>query len=231
MHITAIIVAAGSGVRLKSLTRSVSKAFLRLHGRPLVYYSVKALEDFPLVAKIIMVVRRRDEALARALVKKYRFKKVARIVRGGPVRALSVKNGIAASSSAEKYILIHDAARPFITAALLRRVARCAERHSCVVPAVQVTSTVKEVSRNKVRRTVARRGLYEIQTPQIVARRVLQRAYKELAKRDIIRATDEAMLAERLGVKVYVAEGDHANIKFTVPHDFAYAEFLMRDIR
>jgi len=230
MHAAAIIVAAGKGARLRSFTRAVPKAFLKLGAHPLVYYSIKAFEDFSGVQCIVVVTHRQYVARTRRLIQKYRFKKVIAVVKGSYARALSVRAGVRALRVPQGYVLVHDAARPFVPREMLKRLIKAVARsNACVIPAIPASSTLKYARGGVVRKTMPRNDIYEAQTPQAVRYDVLRRAYEQFDEAKIASATDEAMLAEWLGMTVRVVAGDERTIKITVPRDYALAKILLKE--
>ena len=149
------------------------------------------------------------------------------VVAGGARRQDSVANAFAKTSKDSDIILIHDAARPFVTRDVIDRAIDGAKQHGAVVAAMGVRDTVKQAGdastdgARLIRATIPRDSIFLAQTPQAFRRDVLARALDEGQGVD---ATDEAMLVERLGVPVHVVEGDARNIKITTPEDLAAAK-------
>ena len=178
--------------------------------------------------------------------------KPLRIVAGGARRQDSVANAFRAAAAASGVIVIHDAARPFVSAGLIARTIAAAEESGAALAAVQAQDTVKQgelilrqaqdergtgtpltLSSSKgertwvVRMTLARDSIFLAQTPQAFRREVLQAALA-IGERDGIDATDEAALAERAGHRVRLVEGEYTNIKITTPDDMVMAEAIAR---
>jgi 2-C-methyl-D-erythritol 2,4-cyclodiphosphate synthase/2-C-methyl-D-erythritol 4-phosphate cytidylyltransferase len=147
-------------------------------------------------------------------------------VAGGARRQDSVANALARASRDADVIVIHDAARPFVTAELIARTVDAAHAHGAAIAAMPVRDTVKQAGdpdrdgSRPIRATIPRHTVFLAQTPQAFRRDVLARA---LAEGTAIDATDEAMLVERLGLPVHLVEGDVRNVKITTPDDLAAA--------
>lgn len=139
-----------------------------------------------------------------------------RLILGGDTRKASVEAGFKALAPCD-VVMVHDAARPFVSMELIRALIEGASQYNAVIPGVPVADTIKEVRGNTVTRTVNREVLRAIQTPQLFAYELLNRAYKQLD----VNATDEAMLIEALGEPVIVVPGDACNVKITTPEDLA----------
>jgi len=147
---------------------------------------------------------------------------VTAVIEGGERRQDSVRNGLRFVDPSHDLVLIHDAARPFVSRGLVCRTAKAAYRHGAAVPAVPVTDTVKIVDRRGwVRETPSRDSIRAAQTPQAVRRALLMRAYQSSKGQD---ATDDVQLVERAGGRVVAVEGDPRNIKLTTREDLRRAE-------
>lgn len=215
-----IIVAAGAGRRF-----GAAKQFAALKGRPLLDWTLEAFDAHPEVGEIILVVAdiQAGEAFAG------RHPRIAAVVKGGRRRQDSVRRGFErVRARAGDVVLVHDGVRPLVTRAVISRVIREAGRYGAAIPVVPVEDTIKEAVRGKVARTVDRANLCRVQTPQGFTYAVLDEALRRAA-RDRFAATDEAALAERIGVEVRVVEGDPRNIKVTTPSDLKIVEALLGD--
>ena len=215
-----IIVAGGLGTRFKS---KLPKPFVLLKGTPLTVHSLKVFESCKTVTSIIIVGHqaylKRFEAIAKP------FKKVKAIVAGGDTRAQSVKCGLSVIDPATQYILVHDAARPFVTGEMVLSLQQALTKHPAAIIAVPVKATIKKVNVKTlvVESTPNRKEMWEVQTPQAFKRDVLIKAHARPFKGE---ATDDAMLVENLGLKVKVVAGNYQNIKITTPEDLDIAEAL-----
>ncbi len=224
MSVAAIVAAGGVGKRLKARRR---KAFIRLAGRPMLAWVLKALERSPSVRDVVIVAHPKDLAVARALVRRERARKVAAVVPGGDSRMASVRRGIKALPARAKWVLVHDAARPLVTPALIEATVRAARGHKAAIAAVPVVPTIKQARAGWVEKTLDRRQLWAVQTPQVFERKLLERAHARERRNGFV-ATDDAALVEALGGRVRIVPGSERNIKVTTPEDLKIAEALLR---
>ena len=225
--VSAILLAAGSGSRMKSKT---AKQFLEINGKPLLYYSLKIF-DASVVDEIVLVTRGNDiDFVKNEIVKKYGFNKVRRIVAGGKERYDSVERGIKVCDKRNKLIMIHDTARPFVTNFMILDSISTARRCKACTVAMPVKDTIKIVNDEGFGiETPDRRRVYQIQTPQTFDRETLVEAYHRMRiSEDIQRGlaiTDDTMIVERyLDIPSKMVEGSYQNIKVTTPEDLAVAE-------
>jgi 2-C-methyl-D-erythritol 4-phosphate cytidylyltransferase len=220
----AIVVAAGSGARLGA---DRPKAFVRFGERTLLAASLETLEDHDGIDGMVVVVPEGWEERTSLLVEDLCASKVAAAVAGGETRPESVAAGLAELPEATELVLVHDAARPLVDAALVDRVlAALRNGAEAVVPALDIVDTVKRVDGDgAVVETLVRAELRAVQTPQGFRRELLDRAYAG----DLRDATDCASLAERAGARVLVVAGDPRNLKVTTSDDLQRAEALYRD--
>ena len=217
----AILVGAGRGERMAA---DRPKAFLDLLGQPLLLRSALAFERAASITEIVAVVPEPLLAEARALLTPVR--KLRGVVAGGERRQDSVRNGLdARGESFDGVVLVHDAARPLVTPALVDAVAASAASTGAAIPVVPVTDTIKRVHGGSMS-TVDRSELRAAQTPQGFRLRVLLDAYAR-AQQDGVEVTDEAMAVERMGQRVAAVPGSLRNRKITTPEDLAWAESLL----
>ena len=147
------------------------------------------------------------------------------LVDGGDTRQASVANGLEKITTPR--VLIHDAARPFVSREVIEAVVRALGDADAAIPVVDVAETLKHLDENHVSRTVDRSGLALAQTPQAFRTEVLKRAHARARSEGFV-GTDDAQLIEKYGGAVAVVPGSRTNIKLTYPEDFALAEALMR---
>jgi 2-C-methyl-D-erythritol 4-phosphate cytidylyltransferase/2-C-methyl-D-erythritol 2,4-cyclodiphosphate synthase len=222
MHVTAIIAAGGSGRRLGSAT---PKQLLDLGGRTLLDHAVRTFRRHPLVSELIVVLpgdrewSPGDPADAP--------ERPMQVVAGGARRQDSVGNGFDRVSPGADIVLIHDAARPFVSDSLIARTVEAAVEHGAAIAALQASDTVKRVRESAIEETIPRETIYLAQTPQAFRRDVLAAAVA--LGRSGVDATDEAMLAERAGYRVHIVEGDPANVKITTAADLEQARRRLGD--
>lgn len=219
--VVAIIPAAGQGRRMGGET---PKQYLPLEGRPLLWFTLAALERSPLIRALILVVRPEDHQFAGQLASG--FAKVRCLVSGGGERGDSVRAGLEATTPEDGLVLVHDAVRPFVSLPLIERVVAAVREWGAAIPALPVRETIKVVGDGQVVETPRRSRLWAAQTPQGFRRSLLLEAFGRQGGG--APATDEAALVEGLGHPVRVVEGEVGNIKITTPEDLAWAGWWMQ---
>lgn len=221
-----VILAAGQGKRLSTATGGREKQFLRYQGAPLWWRSVLALSASPRIHGLALVFppdkKTEAEAEMRSLKKANPPGVPLVAVSGGVRRQDSVRLGLAALPRDCAFVLIHDSARPFVSTALVSRLALALDdTDGGVIPGVAVSDTIKEVNASgAVARTPERSSLRAVQTPQAFPLELLRAAHAR-AEAEGWEVTDDASLMERCGHTVRVIEGDMENIKITHPQDLA----------
>ncbi|HET7216812.1 MAG TPA: 2-C-methyl-D-erythritol 4-phosphate cytidylyltransferase [Vicinamibacterales bacterium] len=219
MHVTAIIAAGGSGRRLGA---GVPKQLLEVAGKSLLERSVDAFRSHPSIDGVVVAL---PAALA---AEPPRWLDGVTIVRGGEQRQDSVANAFAAIPANTDVVLVHDAARPFVTPDVISRAIAGAAAHGAAIAALPVTDTVKRVDCDEsgaqvIVGTLPRDEIFLAQTPQAFRTSVLRAAIEagrsSSAGAAAVPATDEAMLAERAGHHVHIVAGDPANVKITTATD------------
>ena len=223
----AIVVAAGSSERMGG----PDKLAADLAGRPVLAWSLAAIAASPLVERIALV-RTAEQAMAPRPA--WLPAKVVAVVAGGARRQESVAAGIRALESVSagtgeaadrgRVLLVHDGARPLVSARLVEAVARAAAEHGAAIPVLPVTETLKRVTGDLIAGTVDRTGAATAQTPQGVRWDVLRDALARVRPGDALELTDEAALLEAAGIAVHAVPGEAANLKITHPNDLAVAE-------
>jgi 2-C-methyl-D-erythritol 4-phosphate cytidylyltransferase len=212
----ALIVAAGSGERLGS---NRPKAFVVVGGRPLLEWSVLALQSVVAVDRIVVALPEGCEAPDGTSG-----------VRGGETRSHSVKFALAAAGArAGEAVVVHDAARPLAPPELFTATltALDAAGADAAIAAAPVTDTIKRADDSRVvTETLDRSGLWAIQTPQAFRRSALEQAL-DTDDATLAAATDDAMLVEQNGGTVVVVPAAGENLKITTPVDLALAELLL----
>jgi 2-C-methyl-D-erythritol 4-phosphate cytidylyltransferase len=222
-----VIVAAGRGVRLGG---SQPKQYLAIAGIPMLLRAIRPFSCHPEVRQVIVVLPAGDAESPPDWLAPH-LGDGLRVVAGGAERSASVANGLDALDAACGVVLVHDAARPFVTRDVLDAVIAVARAGEGAVPAVPVADTLKQSDDGgHVAHTVARDGLWRAQTPQGFPRALLAKAHAQ-AKADGVSGSDDAFLVERLGGRVRLVPGDPRNLKITTADDFALAEVLAGQIR
>ena len=218
MRFAAVIVAAGAGRRAGG---ELSKQWRPLHGRPVALWSAESLAAAG-ASELVVVVSREDELRAEAL---FAGLPGLRIVEGGADRIDSVRAGLAAVGETMDAVLIHDAARPFVTAAHVRALIAALENADGALPALPVSDTLKRAGADRiVTATAERAGLWRAQTPQAFRRAAVAAAYAAWPSGET--PTDDAAVLERAGGRVALTPGDPMLMKLTYPEDFPMAEAL-----
>jgi len=215
---SAIIVAAGAGKRFGEM-----KQFAYLRAKPVLEWTLERFQAHPGVDSVVLVLPDEED------LKHYRMRyaKIVEIVRGGERRQDSVWQGFRIlAAAAPEVVLVHDGARPLVSADLISRVIAAARAGGAAVPVLPIEDTIKEVTDGRVSGTVDRTLLARAQTPQGFRYDVLKKAM-EAARRDRFYGTDEASLVERAGLPVTAVAGDPRNIKITTPVDIPIAEALL----
>jgi len=224
--ISVIIPAAGIGKRMGDACGATSKQFFKIHGKPLLYYTLSAFEHSEYVDEIVLAV---EESwipfVATDIVKEYQFTKVHGIVSGGNQRQDSVYEGLKSLERTD-IVLVHDAVRPFISTAKINELIEACAVYRAAILAVQPKDTVKAQDVQQfVETTLDRTELWNVQTPQAFAYEILIRAFREAYENNFY-GTDESMLVEAINQKVRIVEGEYQNIKITTPDDLTMAEIL-----
>ncbi len=214
----AIIPAGGAGTRMHA---RLPKQYLPLGRTPLLVHTLRALAGAAVVSGIVVAVPRERVEATRRLLHAARVRKVLDVVAGGAERQESVWLGLQAAGQPE-WVLVHDAVRPFVTAALIARVLAAAGPTGAATCGLPVRETVKRVREDMVETTLDRGGLWLIQTPQAFRRDLLWEAHDK-ARRDGYPGTDDAVLVERLGGRVAVVPGLAENLKVTTTADLRLA--------
>lgn len=218
MNCSAILLAAGNSSRMNG----VNKQLLPLEGIPILIRSALAFEQCAEIAEIVIAAREADRAEILSLCEKYRITKLKAVVCGGSTRADSAALAFRETSETE-FVAIHDGARPFADPALISSVLRAAEESGAAIPAVPVKDTIKRAENGIVLETPDRSALYAAQTPQVFRRSL----YREMLALGESGVTDDSALAERLGIRVRLAEGSPRNLKITTPDDLTAGEALL----
>ncbi len=213
-----VLAAAGEGLRL-GVDRP--KAFVGLAGRPLLAESLERLDSSDWVDAIVVVAPVGWEEPTILLAEELVAGKVSVVVPGGETRAVSVRLGLAEVPDDALAVIVHDAARPLVTDAVLESVlVPLGEGFDGVVPGLPIVDTVKKADGGVVIETLARDGIVAVQTPQAFRADVLRAAYAG----DLTGATDCASLVERQGGRVRVVAGDPQLLKITERADLSLVE-------
>jgi 2-C-methyl-D-erythritol 4-phosphate cytidylyltransferase len=218
--VSALILSAGQGKRIGG---RVSKQFLEINGRPLLAYTLDQFQSHPLIDNMIVVTQEEFIDYCRQkIINKYGFAKVTKIVSGGKERQDSVYQGLLALAEDIEWVVVHDGVRPLVSTPVITDVLRAAFEKGAAIVGVPAKDTIKVVKDDfMVQETPPRKALWQIQTPQVFKKEVLVKAYQEAQAAGWV-GTDDASLVERLGVPVFVVQGDYDNLKITTPEDLVY---------
>ncbi len=222
MSVWAIVPAAGTGERFGG---SKPKPLAELARKPVISRTLAVFEACADVDGIVVVAHRDWIKDYQDIVRRHNFGKVKAVVEGGATRTQSVRLGLALMPKDVKVVMVHDGVRPLVSEVMIQRGLEAVKATGAAVAAMPVKPTIKVVDPKDalVRETLDRDLLWEIQTPQVFDRKLLDKAYRE----DRDGASDDAALVERLGVKVKVFEGAYTNIKITTPEDMSVAQAFL----
>lgn len=223
--IWALILAAGRGRRLAVATGGLSKQFLRWRGFPLYWHAARVMSRSAVVDGIVFVFPPErcaaEEETLRALQAKEDLGLPWRVAAGGALRQDSVRLGLAVLPREARHVLVHDAARPFLSPALTRRVCESLRQGAAAaIPGLPVTDTIKQVNNGLVTATLPRAQLMAVQTPQGFDLNLLRQAHRHALEAGLT-VTDDAALMEARGHGVHIVPGEAANVKITNPEDLA----------
>ncbi len=223
----ALIVAAGKGTRMGS---KISKQFLQINGKPILYYAIKSFAECDKIDSIALVLAEENIEYVKAeIIEKYRFDKVKVIAVGGKERQQSVLNGLKALNNCG-IVLIHDGARPFVGKDIIENGIAYAEKYGAVACGVRPKDTIKVMDKEGFSISTPNRDtLIAVQTPQCFNYDLILACHQK-ADLEGFKATDDTMVAEHYGHKVFLYEGDYKNIKITTPEDMLIGEEILKQM-
>ena len=222
--VSAIIVAAGKSERMGT---GADKAFLNLGPRPVVAWSLLAFERCTDIDQIVLVVRKEQLTAAKAVAKMFGISKLLAVVAGGAKRQDSVMNGLKALDIDARFVVIHDGARPCVTAETISETIKLARRSGAAVVGRRIWDTVKYVEKGtQVTRTEDRSKLWAVQTPQAFEVKLIRRAYENVVAQKA-EVTDDASAVELLGEPVKIFECEKPNLKITTVEDLRMANAIV----
>jgi 2-C-methyl-D-erythritol 4-phosphate cytidylyltransferase len=222
--VSAIIVAAGKGARMKGTMR---KQYLDLSGRPVLAHSIMAFDSCSLIEEIFLVVPKDDvEYCQKDILSLLDLKKQINLVHGGAERQNSVYNGLQSITKNTETVVIHDGVRPFIQPKDIKICIFGAKKYGACILGTPASDTLKRVDKTDiVETTLPRENIWLAQTPQAFQYDLILKAH-ETARRDGYVGTDDASLVERLGEDVKIINGGRFNIKITNKEDLAVARAM-----
>lgn len=224
--VSAIIVAAGKGVRMNDTVR---KQYLDLAGRPILAYSLMAFDECDKIDSIFLIIPKEDlDYCQKNILPLLKLQKKVHLVPGGAQRQDSVYNGLQALDDKTDTVVIHDGVRPFISSEqLLACIIGATETGACIL-GVPASDTMKRVGKSgTIEKTLARDDVWLAQTPQAFQYHLIIKAH-EKAQQDGYSGTDDSLLVERLGVSVKMIKGGKGNIKITSREDLKLARAMLQ---
>jgi 2-C-methyl-D-erythritol 4-phosphate cytidylyltransferase len=221
IRVAVVVPAGGLGRRMGG----VKKQYLELAGAPLLLHTLRPFLEHPDVEWVVVPLPPEDAAAPPSWMLDVDPR--ITLVAGGDERGDSVARALESVPPEADIVIIHDAARPLVSRAIIDRTIRVAARGHGAVAAIPVGDTIKEVDAGGVvTATPDRNRLWRAQTPQAFPRALIQDAYRRAAEEGI-HATDDAALVERIGGRVLVVDGAPENLKVTGPADIIVAEALL----
>lgn len=242
MAAAGIVLAGGKGSRMQS---DVPKQYMELLGKPLLYYALKAFEDSDVERVVLVTAEGDEEYCKKELVEQFGFTKVCGIVAGGAERYASVWNGLKSLKTQTEesgvreeqpggnepdYVLIHDGARPLVTAELINRLIAETKQYGACVAGMPVKDTIQMTDeRGTITLTPKRDSLWTAQTPQSFEFSLAYDAYERLMQEPEINVTDDAMVVGMYhDIPIQMVRGSYTNMKVTTPEDMVLAEAFLK---
>lgn len=225
-RIGAVVLAGGKGSRMNS---GVRKQYMLLDGRPLITYALDAFEASRTDVIVLVTGEGEQDYVKTQIVNAYGYAKIAAVVAGGAERYLSVYAGLLALKDCD-YVLIHDGARPLVTADIISRAIDGARTFKACAAGMPVKDTIKAADADQFGSvTLNREQLWQIQTPQAFSYELIRGAYDWLMAHKECQTgiTDDAMVVEKYnGQPVKLIRGSYSNLKVTTPEDLVIAAAL-----
>lgn len=229
MRNVAIVLSAGKGTRMGN---SISKQYIEVLGKPIIYYTLKAFEN-SMVDEIILVISEPDrDYVEENIINKYGFSKIKHIVYGGKERYHSVYNALKQIDKADN-VLIHDGARPLILTEQINMLLCQMKIYKACVAGMPVKDTIKTVDENQyVTGTPERSRMWQVQTPQVFHYSEIRKAYENMMLDENPAMTDDAMVLEMYGnpylkKEIRLVELSYENIKVTTKEDLIFMEGIL----
>ena len=224
--ITAVVLAAGAGKRMHS---DVHKQYMMLAGRPVLFYALQAFAESAVTDIVVVVGAGEIDYCRKEIVEKYHIQKVCAVVEGGRERYHSVYEGLKAADGSD-YVLIHDGARPLVSADIIKRSMQAVKEYRACVAGMPGKDTIKIADEDGYAKlTPERSKVWQIQTPQSFSYPLVYEAYRKMLADEDSAITDDAMVVERMtNQPVKLIEGNYRNIKITTPEDMLIAEMYLK---
>lgn len=224
MKIAAIIPAGGSGLRMGY---KIPKTYLTFDSMPIIVHTLRLFQDSDLIDDVYLVIQEKDKEYAqKEVVEKFTLTKVRAIIGGGKERQDSVNNALSYLCPEHEFVVIHDGVRPLVGKEILEKTIQVGIEEGAAITGVPVKDTVKSLNKHgMIKKTIDRKNLFLIQTPQVFKKEVIVEAYQAAYQAQYY-GTDDSSLVERIGIPVKMVEGSYENIKITTPEDLMLAEFI-----
>ncbi|WP_446936942.1 2-C-methyl-D-erythritol 4-phosphate cytidylyltransferase [Lysinibacillus fusiformis] len=223
MQYEVVLPAAGSGKRMGA---GQNKLFLKLLKKPILIHTLEVFQQDPFCTGIWLAVKPEERIYIQELLDEYRIMKVKGLPDGGAERQHSVHSCMKEMQQVD-IVLVHDAARPFITHDIIANLVQSAYDFGAAIAGVRAKDTMKKVRNGVIEETVDRDSLWMIQTPQAFRFDLIVEA-EDVAEKVGFLGTDEAMLVERLGHTVHIVESSYENVKMTTQEDLLFGEAILR---
>ncbi|KGA82157.1 2-C-methyl-D-erythritol 4-phosphate cytidylyltransferase [Lysinibacillus fusiformis] len=223
MQYEVVLPAAGSGKRMGA---GQNKLFLKLLKKPILIHTLEVFQQDPFCTGIWLAVKPEERIYIQELLDEYRITKVKGLPDGGAERQHSVHSCMKEMQQVD-IVLVHDAARPFITHDIIAKLVQSAHDFGAAIAGVRAKDTMKKVRNGVIEETVDRDSLWMIQTPQAFRFDLIFEA-EDVAEKVGFLGTDEAMLVERLGHTVHIVESSYENVKMTTQEDLLFGEAILR---
>lgn len=221
LHKAAIIVAGGTGERMKS---AIPKQFIQLAGKPILMHTLNKFYDFDSEITLILVLPANQMEFWRELCQKHDFNLPHQLVAGGSARFFSVKNALQNLSNQNGLIAVHDGVRPLVSIETIRRCFLQAEESGTAIPVTDMIESVRKITK-EANIAVDRSAYKLVQTPQVFRSEIILKSYAQ----DFNEAfTDDASVVESAGYDISIVEGNRENIKITNAIDLQLAEILLK---
>lgn len=218
-----LIAAAGKGKRMGA---GKNKVLTNLGDTPILVRTLRRLAECKIVDYFVVIVGENEVDEVNEILKSESLPPY-KVIRGASERQYSVANGLNALPESADIVLVHDAARPFVSVDTIEKIITAAKERGAAIAAVPEKNTVKVVENGIITSTPKRETLWAALTPQGFQANLLKKAYQKALNDDFL-GTDDASLVERLGKSVYIVEDSYENFKITTKSDLKMAEYILR---
>ena len=223
----AIIIAAGKSRRMGE---KINKVFLPLLNNPMIYHTIKNFQDCSLIDEITIVAQKNYFNKINQIKKEYKFNKIKNVVEGGKERQDSVHNGLISIKNAKEndIVVVHNGSNPLVKEKEIIESINAAKQYGASVCCFPLKDTIKKIKNDFVEKTINRKNVYQVQTPQAIKYGLFMDSFRNVKKKKL-KFTDDVSLVEALGKKVKIVDCSYENIKITTEDDLRIAEgILMR---